>query len=431
MSESDNFLDLLSQLSTPRYAPRLKPTTIPTARWNEEPLLCLKVNDQWVSHLLGVIVALDQGDTWLGTPDQIRDARQQVNEIMLAFMEDCDPMSNCCPEPNRTRFNDDGTYEISYDGGVTWQDGSDFDPRYTSPQFPPLPGDPGSAKKCDAANSVLVQVKDKIEGFHNQFAIAGSAIEFVSACLTIIVAGILVALTGGASLGFFIPLIIASFSAIWNIGADVYDGFFTELVYDDLLCIVYCHVSENGTFDDAAISAIISDCYSKFTATDPLFGYQVAADAFAGIFKVWGAVGTTNAASIGGGGEDCDDCNCDNSCPATWSIFGDSPYHGTIVDMDEDWIEIQSGVLGGGVNAYVLIRTETNMDCCRLVAYEITAGSFAGGSIGWANCGETPVEGAPAHGGNPFDTVGAQCINYLQMQAPQTFTVKLHFAPCE
>lgn len=295
---TENQSEIIEQLSVPRYAPRLKPTTIPTARWNEEPLLCLQVNDEWVSHLLGVIVALDQGDTWLGTAEQIYDARQQVNEIMLAFMEQCDPMSNCCPEPNRTRYTSDGRYEVSYDGGTTWEDGSDFDPRYTSPTFPPIPGDDGSAKKCDAANSVLVQIKDKVEAWQGYLSTAGTLVEFTTAVVTILVAGIF----APAAIPFIFPICIAIIKTCWDAGEEAYGLAFTDTVFNDLLCILFCHTQADGTYTDADIGAIVGDCASQF---DP-----IPRDAFTAAFRGWGAVGTTNAAAIGGGGEECDDCDC-------------------------------------------------------------------------------------------------------------------------
>lgn len=89
---SEDYTDITQQLAVPKYAPRPKPTIIPTAAWTDMPLFCLAVNDEWVSHILGVLTALDQGDTWLGTEEEIFAARQQVNEIMLALMERCDPV---------------------------------------------------------------------------------------------------------------------------------------------------------------------------------------------------------------------------------------------------------------------------------------------------------------------------------------------------
>lgn len=78
--------DIPLGLPMPKYAPRPKPTIIPTAAWNDTPLFCLIVNDEWVSHILGVLEALDQPDTWIGTEAEIQAAKDNVNEIMLALM---------------------------------------------------------------------------------------------------------------------------------------------------------------------------------------------------------------------------------------------------------------------------------------------------------------------------------------------------------
>lgn len=71
------------------YSPRPNPTPIPAERWDEGEMRCLQVNHTWVAHILGVMEALDQPDTWQGTPEEIEDARAQVNEIMLA-LGDCE-----------------------------------------------------------------------------------------------------------------------------------------------------------------------------------------------------------------------------------------------------------------------------------------------------------------------------------------------------
>lgn len=80
------------------YVPRPQATEIPTAAWNDTPLYCLRVNDAWVSHVLGVLAALDQPDTWIGTADEIDAARQQVNEIMLALMTQCEDTMTDYPQ---------------------------------------------------------------------------------------------------------------------------------------------------------------------------------------------------------------------------------------------------------------------------------------------------------------------------------------------
>lgn len=97
-----NQSEITQKLSEPDYCPRPEPTAIPTALWNDNPLYCLQLNDEWVSHVLGVMNALDQYDTWVGTDDEIDAARQQVNEIMLALM-------SACPPIEISLFSDDDT----------------------------------------------------------------------------------------------------------------------------------------------------------------------------------------------------------------------------------------------------------------------------------------------------------------------------------
>lgn len=72
------------------FAPRPEPLGIPDTAWNDTPLLCLQVNDQWVSHVLGVMEALAQRETWLGTDSEVDNALNNVDQIIAALMEACD-----------------------------------------------------------------------------------------------------------------------------------------------------------------------------------------------------------------------------------------------------------------------------------------------------------------------------------------------------
>lgn len=104
------------------FVPRPEPTEVPTAAWNEMPLYCLKINGDWVSHVLGVLAALDRQDTWLGDEDQIYAARQQVAEIMLSLMTQCPPtmfngMGDSVPEV--VDSEDTGNLEIGAHFHVT------------------------------------------------------------------------------------------------------------------------------------------------------------------------------------------------------------------------------------------------------------------------------------------------------------------------
>lgn len=80
-------------LRFPYTIPRPKPTPIPTPHIFDEPKVCFSINAAWASHVLGVLDALDQPDTWIGTEEEIEDARQQVREAILMLSGECEM---CC-----------------------------------------------------------------------------------------------------------------------------------------------------------------------------------------------------------------------------------------------------------------------------------------------------------------------------------------------
>src|SRR6187549_2424932 len=77
----------------PYYVPRPEPLLIPTPNIFDEPTRCFKINQFWASHVLGVLDALDQPDTWIGTDEEIEAARQQIREAIAVFSKECDM---CC-----------------------------------------------------------------------------------------------------------------------------------------------------------------------------------------------------------------------------------------------------------------------------------------------------------------------------------------------
>lgn len=402
----------LSVATVPRYAVRLKATPIPGANWDDAPLFCLKLNDEWVSHVIGVLTALDQPDTWIGTPEEIYAARQQVNEIILALMEQCDPMSNCCPEP-LTRITEDGVLQVSYDGGMTWQDATTEDPRNTAPQLPPLSGANGSVKRCNAANNVLGQFKDGIQTFEGYFDTTGTLIGFVTAVAGFIAAVIFAPL----AVPIIVGAIIALMSAVWGAGKVAYSGAFNDTVYGDLLCILYCHVQNDGTFTSEGFAAIRADINSHFDS--------IARDAFNALLSGVSLAGLNNLAKIPtGSSASCDSCECDDECNLlSWSIYGEA---GTIdaVETDEETGEdyiLATSVLSSLTGSQTVgLTTGDEMKCCYIDHTE------PGGNMAWVECGETipEVGGSFPHGG-----LGIHCYvsvnTFLIYGGTEPFQVKV------
>lgn len=360
----NNQLERLSRLSVPRYATRLKPTPIPTARWDDEPLYGICINDEWISHLLGVLTALDQPDTWLGTADEIYDARQQVNEIMVAFMEECNPMSNCCPEP-LTRINSDGTMDVSYDGGMTWQPATTEDPRNTAPQLPPIDDGEGADKKCKAANRVVRQMKDQQETWANSLgtglSIAQLAFAFASAIVVFAFS-----LTGiGAILW---PAFLGLCASLVGTGETAYNDLFTTDVWNTVLCKIYCNCGEDGQFTQSQFLEIRTELDAAG------FDDQVALS-FSSLLNAWQVAGLNNAAKIPTSDNlDCSDCDCPSCTPDGWTIgiwidgtfYHDIAATGTIVEVGADYIIAQSTDRGDGQQVIGFTSLD-GTTCCKVL----------------------------------------------------------------
>jgi hypothetical protein len=97
------------------FPPRLGDFPIPTAGILDAPYYCLIINVEWIGHLIGVLDALDQLDAWIGTSEQIDNARQEVRKLITAI--------NPCEDSNLVfRQNPENLCQLeqSVDGGINW-----------------------------------------------------------------------------------------------------------------------------------------------------------------------------------------------------------------------------------------------------------------------------------------------------------------------
>lgn len=309
-----NLFNTIKSLSVPRYSPRPNPLTIPEPRWDDEPLRCLKINDEWAAHLIGVINAMDEEDTWLGTADDVRDAREQVNEIILALMEVC-PM-DCCLPP-LTRINDDGTMDVSYDGGETWTPATTEDPRNSAPTLPPVTDPEGADVKCKSANRVVRQFKDAQMVFADNL---GAGLTVLQLALAFAGAVAVLFLTAGTTAAVIVPALLALAAAIVGTGATAYNDLFTDDLWGLLLCSLYCHAETDGSYTQASYLAILSDI-DGFDA-DPNARLTLTS-----IMRGWQLVGLNNASRIlTVDNLSCTDCPCfEGARVYVWDAIADHP----------------------------------------------------------------------------------------------------------
>lgn len=262
--------------------------------------LCIKVpNDPtWKQVVNGLLMELNYWYNWQ------RDDARSGTECAKVWRElynaiDWSIMSCCCGNqpPLIFRFGPGGVYQKSSDGGVTWTNAPEYDPRVTS-TAQPNPNDLGiSTTNCAAADSVGQSVKQGMVQNLNDSMTAADIVAVVAAAL-------LIYLSAG-TLGYFAAQITAVGAAIIAAGVAAYQSAFTDTVWHDFTCIVWRHMESDLSFTQADIDDIISELDSKFAGLAHM-GLLTA-------IQVAGPVGLTNMARSGKGNPDynCDDC--DNS----------------------------------------------------------------------------------------------------------------------
>lgn len=205
---------------------------------------------------------------------------------------------------DRYRFDEDGNLEVSHDNGLTWEDDSANDPRVNPIViFPPVPGEDGDDKKCTVSNSITT-------GFEQLFTDELNALETSTTLLLTlygIIAAFIVFVLGVPLIG--IPAFIAALlSLVVNFIAgqipEEFEAAFTEDVWQQFLCAVYCNVDADGTITEGGFSAILD-------AVEANVEEPIAVEFFKRHMQLIGSGGMTNLGRAGyGGARDCGDCPC-------------------------------------------------------------------------------------------------------------------------
>jgi len=212
-------------------------------------------------------------------------------------------MSCCGDEVILRRVNPEtGLMEISVDGGVNWTPDPE-DPRIGGVVQPPPVTSGLSGNKCDAANAIQVGYSSMITHLIASKS-ADASLEQQATEILAVIAAI-----------FGTPLaasLVVIFGAIVNyfLSADAtaMSAAFTTETYSQILCILYCHIGENGAFDDSGFASVLADIPTKITDS-------YAKTATLGLFNKLGKVGLNNwATSRYSNGADCSACDCSTEC---------------------------------------------------------------------------------------------------------------------
>ena len=228
-----------------------------------------------------------------------------------------DVLDNTCCDQQAIlhRTTNEGDLQVSYDNGTTWvQDPND--PRLQIVAIPPpVPG--VSATKCDAASNGLSHLKDMQAETSQQVASYATAGELALAILglifSIVASGLVPPL-----LVVLVPVIIAMASTLIDHSQAEYDALFSLQVWDEMLCILHCNISDDGHFTQSQYESVVAQCLTDISGGTAEFS---AARSLKRMIRVMGAQGLNNICSYGNSANsDCSSCNC--TCPTLYTVLG-------------------------------------------------------------------------------------------------------------
>lgn len=321
--------------------------------------LCIPDDPTWKRVINGLLSELGQWYNW-----QRDDAKsgKQLAQVWRQVYNDIDWSDmSCCPEtkpPLRFRFTADGGYQKSDDGGITWTDAPEWDYRLTSVLSPSLEDQGISNTKCQAADSVIVQYRDQIVEEINET-------QGASAILALIAAVLLVFLTAGSA------LIIASMpgivGAILAVGVAAMQAAFTEEVWDQFRCLVYCRMDSDDSIGEAGWKALIQDVHDNFEG--------IVNIVLTNLLNATGAIGLTNMmrSAQGDPESDCSECECPAPCaPEGWwgYMWFEGAWYERSVFITSDENSITLGSVDRGDGQQIIAFSVKDRNTCCLVQWE-------------------------------------------------------------
>jgi len=362
---------------------------------------CIKIevpdDPQHIQILWGVLRGLSDWQRWEQEPSHKATLVAQVwRKVVYAI--DWSIMS-CCPEVTNSYYDENGILQVSYDGGLTYEP-APSDPRFSAPLAPPLTSTEGDTRRCEAANNVVGYMKSTADQLIADALLWGE----ISGMIGAIIAIIFVLLEIGSG-GALTPLLLALSAALLGTGQAAFDAAMTTDVYDSLLCIVYCHTPDNGSYTAANWQQIKAEIAAQITGIAEKFLYDTV--------NAMGLAGMTNASRTGlSYGGDCDSCVCSNLCADKYHIWngigGAAPAgtYGTILERDGDRIRVQFN------GNYITLEVDVSGNCCVADHWELVSGGAAY-STAYNECG-TPFTGTAFQHGVAWE---GQCVELLEMQA--------------
>lgn len=228
--------------------------------------------------------------------------------------------------PSSIRYNEGtDTIQQTPDGGTTWIDTPELDPRHGNGfRRPPLTG---IDARCNAAARQAAAWQE----VYGIFLTSTNALQFAA-----IILNILLLLAGGV--GALISLLLLVFDALIFIGKENMEAAFSEEVWQDIMCIIYDHIDEDGQISEAQLAEI----YADIALTQSSVVYNTLIE----IGHLFGEVMLSNASVERAETGDC------SECPQNWSYLWDFHVNDGQFVFDSEAGNTGGTWVGGAGNGY-------------------------------------------------------------------------------
>jgi len=305
-------------------ANRRPPWKIPSVI-NPENRRCIQVNipddPEHIAIFWGVLRGLSDWQRWEREPTRSGTLVAQVWRDVVYAIEWEDGCMGCCNDQVVLhRVGAGGALEISVDGGETWTP-DPADPRINGTKLAnTIPGG-GSGQKCNAATNAVENFKDAQAAFGVSLSTTTTVIGLAAAMAAEL---LLLLFSVGTAAEILIPLLITTATTLFGVLEVDYNAEFTEAVWDQLVCDLFCTVGDDGQFDASSLIELQAKIDGDFSDNVAL--------TFQSILTGWGVLGLNNACISGiAATADCSECDCTSPCESA-----DTFYAGTVNSVTDN-----------------------------------------------------------------------------------------------
>jgi len=336
--------------------------------------LCLDIpnTSEWKAVVAGLISELTYWYNYERTGDDSGARCAAVWKEIYGSIDWSD-MSCCCGSITIIfRWTVEGVLQQSSDGGETWEDAPESDPRNNSPVYPPMPEETSNLV-CYAADGAVVLIRqgigDQITEDMTRYTLGQLITDWVSTILQ--------------TSNPFQALIQIVTNQILALVLSALVPALTDGVYDKLRCILATYMQTDASFTDADWEDVREQILAQIAGIAGVFLEHL-------VFLL-GKTGLTNLARSQAGDPDAVCCvECD---PMNWDVFSGGETYGVVVEYGSNFVIADLSYAPSTVGEYYLrMKTPDASTCCVILGWEVISGGTLNISV-YGACGETQDSG--------------------------------------